>query len=171
MIRAVRAVFPGLLTYSANWDHYDVPEFWDDLDFVGMSSYHRLSHSKEPAFSELVESWRNVRDRVFAWAKENGKRVVFTEVGYPSLDDCNEYPWNYLLKNPVDLAEQADCYRAFTTVWRKEPMLQGVYFYEWWGEGGPDDKSYTPRGKPAEAVLREYFKKLAADVAATDPPR
>jgi glycosyl hydrolase family 113 len=163
IIRAVREVFPGLLTYSANWDHYDVPEFWDDLDFVGMSSYHRLSYSKDPTVEEMAKKWEGVRHDVVKFARGLGKKIAFTEVGYPSLDDCNEYPWNYLMKNAIDLEEQADCYRAFAAAWPKQEGLQGAYFYEWWGEGGPEDRSYTPRGKPAEKVLREYFRKLSEE--------
>ncbi|HET6203206.1 MAG TPA: hypothetical protein VFI25_10445 [Planctomycetota bacterium] len=162
IIRATREVYPGLLTYSANWDHYDVPQFWDELDFVGMSSYHRLSDSKDPSVSEMAKKWEGVRDEVVnRFAKKIGKKVAFTEVGYPSLDDGNEYPWNYLMKNAIDLEEQADCYRAFAAVWPRQEWLAGAYFYEWWGEGGPEDRSYTPRGKPAEKVLRDYFKRLA----------
>jgi len=37
-------------------------------------------------------------------------------------------------------------------------MLEGVYFYLWWGAGGPEDKDYTPRGKGAEAVIRDWFR-------------
>jgi hypothetical protein len=165
LVADVRSAFDGLLTYSANWDHYDVPKFWDVLDVVGMSTYHRLTRSKEPSFFELVESWRKIRDRIAEWARLKGKRVLFTELGYPSLDGANEKPWNYLMANSIDLAEQADCYRAFANVWRGEPFLQGVYFYEWWGEGGVLDRSYTPRGKPAETVLRDYFRKIAGEGA------
>ena len=27
------------------------------------------------------------------------------------------------------------------------------------GDGGPRDRGYTPEGKPAEKVMREWFKK------------
>src|SRR5207253_3061449 len=32
-----------------------------------------------------------------------------------------------------------------------------AFFYEWWGEGGPLDSRYTPRGKPAEELIRRFF--------------
>src|SRR5438128_6408536 len=41
-IDMVRGTFKGLVTYSANWDHYrDVP-FWDQLDFISMNCYYKL---------------------------------------------------------------------------------------------------------------------------------
>ncbi len=45
-------------------------------------------------------------------------------------------------------------------VWARTLELQGVFFYEWWGEGGSDDRGYTPRDKPAETVIRRFFSDL-----------
>ena len=39
-----------------------------------------------------------------------------------------------------------------------EPALEGVFFYELWGDGGRADTGYTPRGKPASEVLSRYYK-------------
>ena len=38
-------------------------------------------------------------------------------------------------------------------------MLAGALFWNWWGPGGPEDRWYTPKGKPAEAVLRRWFRR------------
>ena len=38
------------------------------------------------------------------------------------------------------------------------PQLAGVIWWEWnAGEGGPNDYGYTPKGKPAEQLLRKWF--------------
>jgi len=34
----------------------------------------------------------------------------------------------------------------------------GVYFFDWFEEGGPEDSSYSPRGKPALEVIRAYLR-------------
>lgn len=40
------------------------------------------------------------------------------------------------------------------------PMVGGIIFWEWTiGPGGPGDEGYTPKGKPAEQILRDYFKR------------
>jgi hypothetical protein len=52
---------------------------------------------------------------------------------------------------------QRRCYEAFVRVWRPERHFGGVYFWNWWGLGGPRDTDYTPRRKPAEKHLREFF--------------
>lgn len=38
VIRKIRERFHGLLSYSANWDHYRPIEWWDDLDMIGMTT-------------------------------------------------------------------------------------------------------------------------------------
>jgi len=34
-----------------------------------------------------------------------------------------------------------------------------------WGAGGPRDAGYSPRGKPAEAVLRRFYRRSGAEVS------
>jgi hypothetical protein len=43
-------------------------------------------------------------------------------------------------------------------VWDKEEKLGGVYIWNWFGFRDPEDRGYTPRGKPAEEVLRHWYK-------------
>lgn len=161
LIKAVRRIFSGELTYSANWDHYDRVGFWSDLDYIGLSAYYELTRSTTPTLSELARAWRKVRSEILAWRTSAGLEEVpllFTEVGYPSIDGCAAKPWDYTAKQaPIDLPEQAACYEAFVRCWDGRAELGGVFFYEWWGEGGPGDRRYTPRGKPALEVIRTWF--------------
>src|SRR2546421_7867087 len=41
-IDEVRKTFKGMITYSANWDHYRDIGFWDQLDLISMNSYYKL---------------------------------------------------------------------------------------------------------------------------------
>jgi len=157
VIRSVRGVYRGKLLYSSNWDHYEEVAFWDALDCIGMTSYYTLTDTKKPKLEELANAWRRIRDNIADWQKKVGKKVILTEVGYPSQDGCNKHPWNYYASEVVDLEEQALCFRAFLDVCGEEPMFSGIYIFEWWGEGGAKDFNYTPRAKPAEKVLRDWF--------------
>ncbi|MCB1733536.1 MAG: hypothetical protein KDI21_23895, partial [Halieaceae bacterium] len=78
------------------------------------------------------------------------------EVGYPSLDGAAIAPWDHTRGAPVDLEEQRRAYAAATAA-LLELAPAGVFFWTWLGEGGRFDRHYTPRGKPAEAVLRRYL--------------
>ena len=63
------------------------------------------------------------------------------------------------------------CFEAFIAVWDKHPQLEGVYFYEWWGKGGETDTHYTPKGKPAEKVIRRWYKEIRARNALLKPKK
>src|SRR5690606_32285155 len=42
LIDEIRTFYPGLLTYSANWDEIETVVFWDLLDFVGINAFYPL---------------------------------------------------------------------------------------------------------------------------------
>jgi len=157
IIDRVRAVYGGAVTYSANWDHLEI-SFGDRLDFLGMNAYFRIARTPEAGVEEMVRSWKPIRSDLDAWrARWGDKRILITEVGYPSRRGAGIDPWNYAASGKPAPEEQKRCYQAFREVWGGDPALQGVYFYMWWGEGGPDDTDYTPRNKPAETVLRDWY--------------
>lgn len=160
LIRRVRAAFGGGLTYGANWDHYRRVGFWNDLDWVGLSAYYELSRADAPTQEELTAAWGKVREELLFWRQEAGirPRLLFLELGYPSLQGCAAVPWDYTRKAPVDLETQRRCYQAFEQAWAGRAELAGVVFWEWWPPpGGPEDRSYTPRGKPALEVIKRMF--------------
>ncbi len=157
LIDRVRAVYPGRVTYSANWDHRGSLAFADALDVLGMNAYFKLSDTPDASEEDLVRAWGPIRRDIEDWRQSFGKRVLFTEVGYPSRTGASVNPWDYDAEGQPAPEEQARCYRAFRRIWEGDPGLEGVYFYLWWGEGGPADTGYTPRGKPAESVIRKWY--------------
>jgi serralysin len=81
--------------------------------------------------------------------------VIFTEIGYRSLDGTNRAPWDFQASAAPDAAEQADCYTAAYEVWTREPWMQGLFWWSWRvSPPGPGDTDYDPRGKPAEEIIR-----------------
>ncbi len=159
LIVNARGRFRGLLTYSANWDHAHVPQFFPSLDFIGMSAYFSLTEERNPESEALVAGWRRVGVEVGSLVSEINKPVVFTELGYASQDGINRNPWNYLMNTgELDLLEQARCFSAFLEVAPELSWLRGAYFYDYFDPGGPDDGGYSPRGKPA----MEEWKRWAA---------
>lgn len=166
VIREVRRVYPGKLTYSANWDHYKVVQFWDDLDIVGMTSYYKLSDDQVPTLEALLSEWVPLKDGILIWQSKIGKPLLFTEVGWCSQEGAAIEPWNYYYKQratPEGLEVQRRCYRAFMETWQDTPQVGGVLWWEWMNvPGGPTDFNYTPKGKPAEKELRDWFKAIHA---------
>ncbi len=162
LIGKVREHFHGgKLGYSANWDHYRPIEFWDDLDFIGMTSYYTLADRQNPSVEEIIRRWRPIRDEILAWQRTIGKPIVMTEVGWCSQEGAAMAPWNYYQNQtatPGGMEEQRRLYEAFIRVWSGVPELLGVIWWEWdRSTGGPGDYGYTPKNKPAEEVLRQWF--------------
>lgn len=161
IIRYARSHYSGVLTYSANWDHYHDIRFMKDLDYMGINAYFGLTQKTNPKLDELLKSWEPARKRIQEAYDEYKKPLIFTEIGYPSVDGANWKPWNYFSTLPLDLDEQAMCYEAFVRTWNHPPSyLHGVYFYNWWGPGGPQDRDYTPRDKPAARILARWYATL-----------
>lgn len=164
LIRDVRKVYSGRLSYSANWDHYKSVEFWDALDLVGMTNYYKLSDDSSPTLESLIEAWKPIKRGILRWQSRIGKPLVFTEVGWCSQEGASIEPWNYYKNQkatPAGHEEQRRCYRAFMETWSNTPEVGGIMWWEWNDTiGGSNDYNYTPRGKPAEQELRNWFKAI-----------
>ncbi|MBK8481367.1 MAG: hypothetical protein IPL40_09370 [Proteobacteria bacterium] len=161
LIAEVRQVFRGALLYSANWDHYAPVGHWDLVDMVGLTAYHQLTPRRDASEQELLASWGRLRDDLVAWARRERRRIVFTEVGYPSIDGGARFPWDYTQPAVVDIEEQRRAFSAFVGAWSNVPELAGVFVWDWYGDGGPNDRGYTPRGKPAQGVIEAWFQRAA----------
>ena len=157
LISEIRVFYPGKLLYSANWDHYQKIRFWSDLDYLGLNGYYELTKDSTPNIEDLLKQWKEIEDKLSSWQKQNQKQIIFTELGYPSIDGACGKPWDYTRETAIDLQEQALCYEAFFLAWSNSSSLGGVYFWNWYGQGGTNDHSYTPRGKPAEKVLTRWY--------------
>jgi len=164
VIREIRRVFSGKLSYSANWDHYKVIEFWDDLDLVGMTSYYKLSSDPNPSLESLIQAWKPIKRGLLRWQQRIGKPLLFTEVGWCSQEGASIEPWNYYYRQtPTEagLQEQRRCYLAFMETFKNTPQVGGTIWWEWTDSpGGGQDFNYTPKGKPAEVALRDWFRTI-----------
>jgi hypothetical protein len=165
VIRQVKQRYHGKLSYSANWDHYQPVKFWDQLDLIGMTSYYKLSDDPNPTVESLVKAWEPIKEGILDWQKTVGKPLLFTEVGWCSQEGASIEPWNYYYKQTATAnghKEQANCYEAFMKAWGDVPQLGGVVWWEWTTYGGGEScYNYTPKGKPAEKLLRQWFAQLA----------
>ncbi len=152
-----------LLSYSANWDHYTVPKWWDALDAVGMTSYYNLNESNEadPSLEQLAAAWKPIKRKIAAWQRTINKPIFFTEVGWASQDGCSIEPWNYYHSKKVDLIEQRRCMVSFLDAFGREPWVAGILIWKWRDHpgavGGPKDYGYTPFRKPVMGDIERYF--------------
>lgn len=161
VISEVRKRFPGPLTYAANGTIFIKNiKWWDALDYIGIDAYFPLTTKNNPTYEELKNGWNfwiPYLEEVYNTYK---KPIIFTEIGYRSIDGANKDPGNWHIDAPVDLQEQADCYRAaLETFWPKS-WFCGMFWWNWEtnpNTGGSSDKGYTPHLKPAENILKSWY--------------
>lgn len=171
LIHEVKMFYRGKLGYSANWDHFRPIEFWDLLDYAGMTSYYQLSDHEGPTVDEVAKAWEPYRDEILDFQQDVRKPIILTEVGWCSQDGASVEAWNYYRHSKATesgLREQAVLYEGFMKAWEGARGVGGIIWWEWTDEqGGKDNFGYTPRQKPAEAKLREWMKRKSARFAAT----
>jgi hypothetical protein len=170
VIAAVRARYTGLITYAANAnspaDEFSSVSFWNLVDLAGLDGYVPLTNKNDPTIAELIAGWsRNasgddMHGAFRNWQRSHGKPVIFTEIGYRSMDGTNKAPWDWSASAAYDPNEQVACYQAAFSVWLPErSWLQGFFWWSW--DVKPpvaDDPGYAPWTKPAENILRAQFQ-------------
>ncbi len=167
LIQKVRKVYRGKLTYGANWDNFDNIPFWDELDYIGIHAYFPLSQADTPTLKALQSAWINHKQRLQKLSEMHKKPVLFTEFGYRSIDGAAgnqwELPSEYEESGKINLLAQQVAYEAFFLQFWQEPWVAGGFLWKWYGAHRrfphAENTRYTPQGKPAANVVRQWYKK------------
>ena len=164
LIKEIRKVYKGKLTYAANWDEYKRVNFWSELDFIGIDAYFPLSNEKEPTVSELENGWQHHKNEIKSVYKKFQKKILFTEYGYRSIDYTAKKPWeaNHV-KGNVNLQAQVNGLQAIHNQFWKEDWFAGGFIWKWFHRhdkvGGENNNRFSPQNKPAENTLKELYNK------------
>jgi len=163
LIAEIRTVYDGRLTYAANWhEAYREIPFWDALDYIGVQAYFPVADRDDPTVAELIHGWNRHRRRLHALQKRIGKPVLFTEMGYRNVSFAGREPWRWPEPDtspPSAPGVQARCYQAFFATFAPEPWFAGAIVWKWHPEAENDRPTgFTPQNKPAEDVLRRWFR-------------
>lgn len=181
MINSLRGHYSGPLTYSANWgsgssyvNEWEFIKFWDALDFIGISAYFPHPNSDGSAAS-LEESWRGIDQRqVSRLQAQYNKPILFTEIGYKSIDGAWQQPWDSGRWGNYNGEAQANAFEGLFRYWDTNPNFAGVMIWDWHSDpnhGGQGNIDYSPHNKPAEAVIHDWFTRTGGGGGdPTDPP-
>jgi len=168
-IAMVRGIYSGYLTYSSNWDNYyndDLKPIWEQLDFIGMNSYWTLGENHEVSVEQIVHNWQPIQAKILKFQAEVHKPLILLEAGWCSLANAAKDPWDYTQEQlPADTDLQRKLYEAFFQAWWNKPNMAGFCLWEWVTNPDPNDKGYSPEGKPAEETMKTWFAKGPWDVA------
>ncbi|WP_299013150.1 glycoside hydrolase [uncultured Polaribacter sp.] len=163
LIKEIRGIYKGKLTYAANWDEYKRVTFWSELDYIGIDAYFPLSDKKSPTIAEYELGWKRHKDEIKRIQQKFNKPILFTEYGYRSIDFNGKEPWQAnRVQGNVNLQAQSNALQAIHNQFWQEEWFAGGFIWKWFHRhnkvGGASNNRFTPQNKPAEKLLRILHK-------------
>lgn len=164
IIDDVRRVYPGPLTYAANWDDVEDTVVWGSLDVIGVNAFFQLSETPNAPDAALREGGVVVAQKMRAVAETWQKPIVFTELGYTTIADPAYKPWIWPEAMGAVILDEAAQERAYTALLAPlfdEPWFAGLFVWRFYAD--PFDTSqeaewgFSPKGKRAELAVRDAF--------------
>lgn len=173
IIKDVRAIYHGPLTYAAHHMSGEAAiDWWDALDAIGIDAYYPLSLGNNPTVAQIKTAWMPVVARLGQLSEKWKRPIIFTEVGYESINGTNGTPWK-ALNNEVDFKEQADCYQGVFEAFSGQKWWHGVFWWVWTthdAKTSPLNNGFNGYNKPAGRVIRQHYGGQLRPLAPMPPP-
>jgi hypothetical protein len=162
LIEKIREVYNGKLSYAAEGMNAQKIEFWDTLDYIGIDAYFPLTNKSAPALNELIEGWKKYEPEIKSLSEKYSKQVIFTEIGFKSVEGSAINPWEWEQAGKSSQEEQALAFEATSIAFKNKPYLAGIFVWKYFTdmnsyERGNNEKGFTPYGKEAEKVISGWF--------------
>ena len=150
VIRDIRKVYHGPVSYNTDKYQEHNVKWWDAVDIISSSGYYPSG------------SWDRELMRIEQTVKTFGKPFFFAETGCMSVSGSAGCPNLWSLKGSADCKEQEEWYREMTEAVKRHPFVRGICLWDWPAMLYPEAearlrKDYSIYAKPAENVIREYF--------------
>lgn len=159
VIAAVREVYHGKVTYGANWNDYAEVKFWDALDYIGVLAYFPLTKTPDPSASELAAAWEKRCTELARYSREQGKQILFTEIGYNESARTAAEPWAFKTGGDHAAEIQARCIETALRLPAKHPFIAGMYWWKWLPEVPHEEQeNYRLQTAPIKALLAKYWR-------------
>ncbi|SEL62346.1 hypothetical protein SAMN04487910_2829 [Aquimarina amphilecti] len=163
LIKKIRSVYSGKLTYAENWDQFANAPFWDQMDYIGVDAYFPVSQSKTPSVDEIKEGWQIHKNKIITLQRTIKKPVLFTEYGYRSVHYTGKQPWDSnRVQGNVNFEAQNNALTALHEEFWKEPWFAGGFLWKWYHNhdkvGGEDNNRFTIQNKPSEKLIQTLYK-------------
>lgn len=154
LVAEVRAAYSGKLTVAQIHGHEAELKWWDAVDVIGIDAYYELNWG---TLDELVASWAPYRELAKNLSSTYQRPVAYTEIGFCSGNcDRGHRP------DAKAYSDQALDYEStFLAFQGQEDWFLGAFWWNWNTDPGKyagDDDCLTPQQKPAEGVLRKYYR-------------
>lgn len=175
LIAAVRQVYSGQLTYASGWNETANVSFWDKLDIIGADAYIPVTSETDPTLQQLETGWTTVSSDSYAasvmenmsplafyesMSAEYDKPVLFTEIGYQSINDTNQLEGAFGTSNWVDYQQQSQALQAFFETFSQNGgnWFEGAYLWNWEANpAGVEAGDFSVQGKPALNIVDYWY--------------
>ncbi len=161
LIKKIRGIYSGQLTYAANWGkEFENVSFWDELDFIGLNCYYPLANGENASKEELKKGFEGVVPKIETVNRRYKKPIVFTEIGFRSINAPWKHPHAGERRGAYNGEHQKRCYEAIFESIDNRKWCRGIL---WWkfpcdlSYRGVENGSFTPNKKPAEQVVKQWF--------------
>jgi hypothetical protein len=163
LIREMRLLFRGEITYAANHDEFQRIPFWGELDYVGVDAYFALSEAEAPTPEEISSAWEGPKAELAEASAKSGKKVLFLEAGYKPRAFALRAPWEWQAGGEERQEIQAAGYEGMLRSLWGEEWFAGVYIWKYFSNldskaAEAKAEQFAPYGKLAEGVLKKYFQ-------------
>ncbi|UYK41623.1 1,4-beta-xylanase [Microbacterium terricola] len=154
LIRDIREIYSGLITYNCDKYQEDRVTWWDAVDVVSSSGYYP------------IDAWEENLDRIERVVTASGRPFVFLEAGCPSRVGSPARPNDWTLAGAPSGEAQLAYYRAMFDACARRPWVEGFFLWDWpprlYDEiDAFSNDDYCPYGKPAGRYLRETYAAMS----------
>ena len=163
LIKKLRGIYSGPITYAANWyKEYANIEFWDAVDYIGLDCYYPLGHYPKVKKKDLERVFKKTLKTVDKTRKHFNKPLIITEIGYRSVEFTWLKPFDAPKGRVFDEEAQKVCYEVIFEGLETVEWCQGIFWWKWpsyLSYKGEKNLSFSPVGKSTEEVIQKYFKR------------
>ncbi len=161
LIRKLRGIYSGPMTYAANWgSEFEDLAFWDELDYIGLDCYYPLSKDENPTKETLENGFQETVRKIEGVCNHWGKPMIFTEIGFRSVEHTWVEPHEEPKGRKIDEDGQELCYEIVLSQVLNEEWCRGILWWKWPSYTNYDNRrgtGFTPSGKKAERVVERWF--------------
>ena len=106
-------------------------EFWSHVDYIGVDAYYALARDEtDPSLDTLQREWAKwVRGLDTLHTRNNDKEIVFTELGYRSMEGTNKCPGCWGTQGKVSHELQARLFEALFREVCTRKFFAGIFYY------------------------------------------
>ena len=93
-----------------------------------------------------------------AFAQEQNRDIVFTELGYTRSPSAPVRPWAHHTGGPESEAIQARCLQAALEAVKNEPRVVGVFLWKWFPNPYPVGRDFQLATPVLKRVIAETWR-------------